>query len=145
MKNVSTLIALILLAIFVWVSCEQQDVPAYLDAPVTDTSLWKVNANDYSNFMTMICNVQVSGNLASDVVKIAAFNGNAIRGASNAIDFDGIKIFNLLIFSNQENEDIEFAVYLTGINKAVQCKEVVKFSSGGHLGNPDLPYVLRVK
>ncbi len=144
MKIQSFILALCLTLLY---SCDEEVTEhIYFDAPLSDTSQWVLNYQNYQLNMTMVAVLYQDGKAVGEDAKLlGAFNGTTVRGLAESYIHNNSQLYNILILSNKEEEYIQFGVYLYGHQKAVICTDSVLFKSGSHLGDPDNPYVLNIK
>lgn len=128
-------------------SCESELTEhLYIDAPLSDTSNWVLDYQDFQLNMTVVAELYLDGKpIGEDADLLGAFVGNSVRGLTDSYFFNEKKLYNILILSNQDEEYVQFGVYLFSLQKAVICADSIQFMSGTHLGDPDSPLRLNIK
>lgn len=99
---------------------------------------WTVNANNFQYTMTFVGFINVDGRtLTNTNDKVAAFVNGQCRGVANLIYVDNQKRYYayLTVFSNIENETINFKVYDSEKNVIKDIVKTKLFSSNQHFGN----------
>lgn len=99
---------------------------------------WAVNANDFQYTMTFVGFLNVDGRtLANSNDKVAAFVNGKCRGVANLIYVDNQKRYYayLTVFSNIENEIVNFKIYDSEKNVVKDVSKTKFFTSNQHFGN----------
>jgi hypothetical protein len=99
---------------------------------------WAVNANDFQYTMTFVGFLNVEGRtLANTNDKVAAFVNGKCRGVANLIYVDNQKRYYsyLTVFSNIENETVNFKIYDSEKNVVKDIIKTKSFTSNQHFGN----------
>jgi len=99
---------------------------------------WTVNANDYQYTMTFVGFLNIDGRtLTNTNDKVAAFVNGKCRGVANLIYVDNQKRYYayLTVFSNIENEIVNFKIYDSEKNVVKDVIKTKSFTSNQHFGN----------
>jgi len=99
---------------------------------------WKVDENDYQYSMTFLAKLSANGKqLVSENDKVGAFVGNTCRGVSG-LTFVASKnnyYAYLTVFSNTQDETIQFKLYDSTTNRIIEVSKQVIFKVNEHRGN----------
>lgn len=99
---------------------------------------WSVNENNFQYTMTFVGFLNVDGiTLSSTNDKVAAFAGNECRGVANLIYVTSQNkyVAYLTVFSNQNNEPINFKIYNSAKNEIKSIDKIKNFTTNENYGN----------
>lgn len=99
---------------------------------------WSVDENAYQYSMTFVAKLNVNGKqLVSTNDKVAAFVGNTCRGTSGVTYVASKNTYYayLTVFSNTQDEVINFKLYDSANDKVVNVSKQVSFKVNEHRGN----------
>ena len=130
-----------------FVACEDENEPrTFTEPPITDTSAWVVDANQFEHFMTIVAEVHLDGDPVCGLEnKIVAFSDMDVRGVSEAYSHLDCAVYNIIVYSNNLEETITFGVYMADEDQTAICTDEITFESGVGLGEPDAPYILEIE
>lgn len=99
---------------------------------------WSVNENNFEYTMSFVAFVTIDGtNLSSTNDQVAAFSNGEIRGVTNLIYVESKNRYYayLTVFSNANNEAINFKVYNSATDTVVDIEKTINFEIGAHYGD----------
>ncbi|MFZ5519036.1 MAG: FlgD immunoglobulin-like domain containing protein [Candidatus Zhuqueibacterota bacterium] len=114
----------------------------------TDPPTWSVNPNDYEMSMTMTAEIIVRGETASagnyvlGAFALAPNKTLECRGTASPTKVLGSYIYFLTVYSDMNNEKIEFRFYNAPVKEILPVKEHYFFSSNESYGSPTEPIAL---
>jgi hypothetical protein len=140
------LVLLMVMALFTTCKKHVENVlpHVFTNSPISDKAEWIVDTGKYSNFMTIVASPLLERSSFNHGSLLAAFSGKEIRGVCTSYWHNGRSQFNLIIYSNVENDTISFGLWIDSLNQGVMCSNRIAFSAGEHLGNGDLPFWLNI-
>ena len=104
----------------------------------SQTSNWLVEENDFQYTMSIVAFVNIDGvELSSSSDMVATFVGGECRGVTKLIYVQSEERYYayLTVFSNINDEDIDFKVFDAGNNKVIEIEKTLKFQINEHYGN----------
>lgn len=99
---------------------------------------WSVNENNFQYTMSFVAFVNVDGvNLSNSNDKVAAFVNGECRGVTNLTYVAGENSYYayLTVFSNENNETINFKIYNSSTNTVNEVAKTKSFEINAHYGN----------
>jgi gliding motility-associated-like protein len=99
---------------------------------------WTVNPGEYQYTMTIVAFLHVDNKLlVGPKDKVAAFSGGKVRGVASPIFVSSANRYltYLTVFSNKENEKIEFKIYESASGKTSDITATLNFKIDAQLGN----------
>ena len=107
--------------------------------PVLDPA-WILNPNDFELTMTMTAIIKIGSNqITGSNHTLAAFSGNELRGLSEAIEFNGNWLYFLSIYSNENNQPINFKFFNSDKLEIYPTNINIEFIANSSLGTPASP------
>ena len=99
---------------------------------------WSVNENNFEYTMSFVAFVNIDGTtLSNESDKVGAFVNNELRGVSNLTytSSNGRYYAYLTIFSNTNDEVVNFKVYNSTTDQVVDISETINFEINAHQGD----------
>lgn len=99
---------------------------------------WSVNENDFEHTMTIVGFLNIDGNNLSSINdKVGAFVNGVSRGTTNLIYVPTKDRYYayLTIFSNSNEETVNFKVYDAANNEILDIAKTISFEINAHYGN----------
>ncbi|MFB6342253.1 T9SS type A sorting domain-containing protein [Saccharicrinis sp. FJH62] len=108
---------------------------------------WTVNPANFQNTMTITCMARYDWAVVNDSVTIAAFVEGECRGVKESVYIPEVnkhEVF-LMVYSNTQNEKVNFKVYFKKMNQTVDIMDTVVFTSNAIIGNYNSPKIWRTE
>ncbi len=103
---------------------------------------WNINAADYENYMTVTAVLEVNNQPSeSGDIMLAAFVGDECRGYTSPVIVGNQWMYFLIIYSNTNNEIVEFEVYDIENDIFAPASDAITFASEIPYGVPDNPII----
>ncbi|WP_299438654.1 hypothetical protein [uncultured Aquimarina sp.] len=99
---------------------------------------WSVNENDYEYTMSFVAFLNIDGNnLESSNDKVGAFVNGICRGVTNLtyVETEGRYYAYLTVFSNENNESINFEIYDSSNDRVITVNKTHNFEIDEHYGD----------
>ncbi len=120
------------------VICLMLFVFLFINTGFTQSPNWSVKINDFQYTMTFVGFLNIDGRMLSNTNdKLAAFVNGECRGVTNLIYVANQNRYYayLTIFSNNENEMVNFKIYDSEKNSIKDIAKTIPFNASAHYGN----------
>ena len=103
---------------------------------------WNISSANFERYMTVTTVIEVNNEISnSDEIILGAFVEDECRGFVSPVSVGGEMVYFLMVYSNNQNEVIEFKLYNTESDFSAEVNELIQFESNQSFGSPDNPYL----
>ncbi|MCD4817847.1 MAG: right-handed parallel beta-helix repeat-containing protein [Candidatus Cloacimonetes bacterium] len=123
----------------------KENYPEFIPIALRDAPDWSVIPRNFEYTASITTELQFNGIPAeTGNYMIGAFAGEECRGTATPIAVNDTYLYFLTVYSNTNNEEIEFKVYSVDDDEIIIPENSIQFANDLILGSPSSPYEMNV-